>query len=581
MSPVRFGTMLAILAVALFAAACAPVAVREGSGAEPEGGHFEVAEAPVLARSGTDIVAAYFNSKNVLMFRRGDGSELALSEDDAGDAQRDYAVLHSDGAGLYAFWRPKLTKNIDGVGYVGTKLVYFRASLDGGRTFGPSKRLNRAGGAFQPHVASNGKGDLYVAYIDERNSSDNLDIYLNVSHDRGASWKQDDIKITGNETNMSSDLHLVAEGDRVYASWFTRSYAGDFKIFVRTSRDRGETWDAPVVARDNFAQPATPTLTWAGDKLALCWGDRDAVRCETSPDHGKTWSGPAAIEDSAGTQGLFLKGDVRGNLHMILGRKIGDERSRVNLFYTRSEDGIHFSKQRSLNGGDAFTASAILPTLDIGDDGSVLATWVDLRYLRAVIALNYSKDGGVTWLPEAQVVAGNNRKFNMFPAVAARMDGSYRIVWQEALKRTDASTKIAMADYRPGSFVGVAMPQPDPERLKARVDAFWTLREQGKFDRVYDYMDPFFQEASSRAAYVRSQGAVVYRSHKLVGEPELHGVRGSMNVSYESEVPELMLHGKKISVPDKVVEVPQEWVWVDGEWYCVFRDLFGGSNLPD
>lgn len=576
MKPLKL--LLTMLGASLFLTACTGAAVKSEPPGEIKAGRLELSEAPSLERHGNEVDTLYYSPENRLVLRHGDGSELVLNEPNDKDARRSYTVLHSDGQGLYAVWRPKLIKAVEGVGGPGDKLVYFRASQDGGKNFGPIHRLNQQGGAFKPFIASNGKGDLYVAYTDERNSGSDIDIYLNVSHDRGTSWKKEDVKIDGNESRMSFNPSLVADGDRVYVSWLTKTYANEFKIFVRASEDRGETWMAPVAAHVSLAQPATPVLIKTAKGLLLCWGDVDAVRCASSADHSKSWSTSVAVDDSKGAAGLILAADPKGQAHILIAKKPEQEKAKVNLFHVFSADGSVFSKPQRLSGGEPYVASAILPTLSFGDDGSVLAAWVEMRYLRPVIAANYSRDGGKTWMESDIVLTAKKGLYNFFPAVSYAGAGRYAVVWQESANRSNPTSVIGQTEYRPGS-PGVATPQPDVARLKERVNAFWSLREEDKWDKVYDLMDPFFREGNSRSAYVKTQGNVKYYSHRLVGEPEINGSRASVQVAYESEVPELMLKGKKVSVPKTEVEIPQEWIWVDGEWYQVFRDLFGGSSL--
>lgn len=570
----------ALLSAAIFLAACTTATVRNETAGEIKGGRLEPTEAPALARHGNEVMASYYSPEGRLILRRADGTEQVLNEPNEKDARRSYAVLHSDGEALYALWRPKLIKDVEGVGIPGDKLVYFRASPDGGKTFGPISRLNQKGGAFKPFIASSGKGDVYVAYTDERNSGSDIDIYLNVSHDRGASWKKEDIQIDGNESRMSFNPSVVADGDHVFVSWMTKTYAKEFKIFVRASADRGETWLAPVAAHVSLAQPATPLMIKTATGLLVCWGDVDAVRCTRSADKGKSWSGSVAIEDSRGAAGLLLAADPKGRAHLLISRKPEEEKARVNLFHVFSEDGGVFSKPKRLNGGMPHTASTIMPVLDFGDDGSVLAVWNDMRYLRPVISANYSRDGGKTWLEQDIVLGARKGKWNFFPTVAYAGGGKYAVAWQESADRKDTVSVVALSEFRPGS-AGVIMAPPDVARLKERVDAFWRLREEAKWEQVFDLLDPFFREGSSPSVYGKSQGSVKYHSHRLVGEPEINGVRASVQVAYDSEVPELMLKGKKVSVPRAEVEIPQEWIWVDGDWYHVFRDLFGGSTLID
>lgn len=570
-----------LLGASLFLSACAPLSpLKSEQAGEIKSGLLDIALTPKLVTQANVVQMIYFNPEGSVVLRRADGGEQVLNDENEKDMQRTNAVLHSDGQSLYALWRPKLIKAIDGVGGPGDKLVYFRASLDGGKSFGPVQRLNQKGGAFKPFIASSGKGDVYVAWTDERDSGTDLDIYLNVSNDRGANWRQKDIKINGAESKMAIDLSLVADSDRVHVSWMTRTDDQQFKIFVRSSEDRGATWQAPVAANISLSQPASPRLVKTSSGLLLCWGSAETVRCTRSTDFGKSWSDSVVVQDSEGAAGLVLEADPKGNAHMLIAKKPADEKAKLNFYHVMSEGGSVFSKPQRVTGGEPHKNTTILPVLSFGDDGSMLAAWVDMRYWRPVIAINYSADMGKTWLPDSVVLAGKKGVFHFFPTVSYAGSGKYSLAWLETVSRSIPGSVIGQADYRPG-FRGVTMPPPDAKSLKERADKFWRLREADKWGEIYDLLDPYFREINSRSAYIKSQGSVKYFSHRLVNEPEIKGSLATVKVAYESEVPEVMLKGKKISIPKQEVEIDQEWVWVDGDWYQVFRDLFGGSALID
>lgn len=575
-----FKLFFTLVAGPVVLAACAPASVRTEQVSEVKAGHFEISEAVTTARHGNAVEMLYFNPDNRLVLRHPDGAEQVLSEDKDGDVRLAYATLHSDGKALYALWRPKLAKSVEGVGEPGDKLIRVRTSLDGGKSFGRVHRLNQKGGAFAPLVASNGLGDVYVAYTDERNAG--IDLYLNLSHARGEDWKKEDLKLNDDAQGFAAvNPSLVADGNRVYASWMSRGADEQFKLVVRSSEDKGEHWLAPVVAHSSPTQPGTPVMVKITSGLLLCWSDVDAVRCKRSSDQNKEWSEAVAVKDTDGTEGVFLYADPKGKAHLLIAKKpVGDEKKRINLFHVLTSDGALFSSPQRLSGGTLYGASTILPQLSFGDDDSVMAAWVDMRYVRPTIGANYSADGGVTWLAQPLVMAGKSGMFNYFPSVSYAGGGKYQVAWEESPNRSIPTTVIGTRGYQPGGN-GVQMPPPDVARLKERIDAFWTVREADKWDLAYDFLDPFFREANSRQNYVKTQGLVKYYAHRLAGEPQITEQTAAAPVAFTSEVPEVMLKGKKISVPKNEVEISQEWVWLDGEWYHVFRDLMNNSQLPD
>ena len=74
---------------------------------------------------------------------------------------------------------------------------------------------------------------------------------------------------------------------------------------------------------------------------------------------------------------------------------------------------------------------------------------------------------------------------------------------------------------------------------------------------------------------------MAYYSYAIKDQPQINGVRASVSVTYESEVPEFMLKGKPVTLPRKENTAVQKWVWIDGEWYLVLETVTGTNSLPD
>ena len=122
------------MGVPLFLAGCASVNVGSEQPVVIKASRFEISESVTTERHANAVEMLYFNSDNALTLRRPDGTEQILSENKGGDMRLAYATLHSDGKALFAIWRPKLVKPIEGVGVNGDKLIYVRTSLDDGKT---------------------------------------------------------------------------------------------------------------------------------------------------------------------------------------------------------------------------------------------------------------------------------------------------------------------------------------------------------------------------------------------------------------------------------------------------------------
>jgi hypothetical protein len=88
-------------------------------------------------------------------------------------------------------------------------------------------------------------------------------------------------------------------------------------------------------------------------------------------------------------------------------------------------------------------------------------------------------------------------------------------------------------------------------------------------------MDPFMRHNTKKNAYILSQGSVIYHEYELLSSERVGVSQVRVKVKFSSEVPEMFYGGRKYAVPKKETEATQDWVWVDGNWYLLFKDLFG------
>ncbi len=534
-------------------------------------------DAPRVASFGGEPQLLRLNSRRELVFRKGilPGEERVVSEESPRPAQISLTVLHTDAQGVYLFWRPKLIRSVEGVGRPGDKFVYFRASHDGGKTFGKTHRLNQAGGAFLPRVASNGLGDLYAAWVDERHGT-RYDLYLNVSHDAGRTWKGEDLKLDPGPpgSTRSVDPSLAAEGHHVWAAWLEAE--DGFTLYVRSSRDRGADWEAPVVVDRLSSQPTNPTLLRAKGQLLLYWYDEEGIRGKVSRDEGRTWERIPPLPGSEGAEELAVTADASGTVQVVYAAKPGDH-EKADLFYTRAEDGTRFSPPLRLDTDTPHLATSTLPAIAVSPRGKVLVAWQDFRHFRPAIYANLSDDGGRSWRKadfslEERPGAG----FSFFPSVAASGDGRFAVAWVSYREGRLQEGEAVFRVVDPDQLVTPAIEKPDPARLAERVAAYWNARIAGEWGECYQFMDPFFREKNTREAYAVTQGEVKYYAYR-VQETRVTDRVASVRVFFTHEVPKLELLGQVYRVPKREDETLQEWIWIEGDWYLVFKDVAGQS----
>ncbi len=147
-----------------------------------------------------------------------------------------------------------------------------------------------------PKIAAVGP-TVYVAWADRRHGPLS-DIYCNVSHDSGTTWRATDIRLDtdGPGAGASERVQLAATGDSVFAAWDdARDGAPD--IYLNYSLDAGVTWQPSDIRLDTdcagAAISAVPQIAISGDSIVVVWEDyRDGqadIRANVSSDGGLTW----------------------------------------------------------------------------------------------------------------------------------------------------------------------------------------------------------------------------------------------------------------------------------------------------
>jgi hypothetical protein len=294
----------AILGLAL--AGC--LAGSEGSAAPPEGDAKTVpASLPPLTFESNRRISDYeqahywthtFSSGGHSLVRRGDS--------------------------LYAVWYDVRSGNAD---------VYFAKSTDGGRTFGPNKKVNddtTTSVQYKPGIGVDGDGIIYVAWRDGRKG--NADIFFARSTDDGKTFSRN----------------------------------------IQLNDDRG------------LAYQGNPTLA-VGPKgvVAVAWSDarneKDDIYMTVSRDQGRTFSANRRVNDDPETPAHShpsVAVDGQGTIYAAWEDYRNDN---SDIYLAKSLDGgATFTPNRKVN-DDTGSAPQISPSLALGPSGEIVVAWADFR----------------------------------------------------------------------------------------------------------------------------------------------------------------------------------------------------------
>jgi len=160
--------------------------------------------------------------------------------------------------------------------------IFYRRSMDGGRTWEPVRRLttDRAHSMY-PTAAITGT-NIHVAWVDDRRGSWLL--YYKRSTDEGVTWEPDTaLASAGNYPYLPS---LAASGPDIHIVWNRLGL-----LYYLRSTDNGATWEP-----ERCLTPLTtlwPSVVASGPNVHIAWHGHWNGTCKVtykrSPDRGTTW----------------------------------------------------------------------------------------------------------------------------------------------------------------------------------------------------------------------------------------------------------------------------------------------------
>lgn len=549
-------------------------------------GIFPAYEKPQFLLQGSKKFLLRYAKNNTLVARDlTTGVEAEVNGDYPKNARLNGLATYSDDQKMYVAWRPKLVDPVAGLGESGSKFVFVASSSDG-TTFSAPAKLSNEGGAFMPQLMGNGRGDVYAAWQDERAGSA-YGLFLNVSHDHGNTWKAKETMISVGVPgeSFSSEPAMLANEKSAWVVWtesrVNPSDKGRHSIYFRASNDSGESWQSAVPVIQSQTELFQPHLVKSNKRLLVYWMEADGVKGASSDDQGVTWQAMQALKGQvASTQQLLVKTDSSGNVHLLFGGKGAGADDKNALYYTRSADGVTFTDPVRLNTGPEFQASAVLPEMAFGPKNDVMVVWMDFRYFRPVIMGVYSADSGKSWSRDYLLDEGPETGVSQYPVMVAQPDDT----WLLSSIRYDTVTmtqgRAVVTEITPGKLSASNLPKPaDLGKLESRVKAWWDSRLNAQWATSFDLSDPFMRARTNRKKYIDGQGMVTYFDYEIANVEQVSERRVQVAVKYTSEVPELEIYGKKIAIPKKTETVIQDWIWVDGNWYFLYKDLYGKTFL--
>jgi len=244
---------------------------------------------PRIAAYGNDVYVVWSDSTNsnnleILLRRSTDngatfGPIIDLSNTpvpQSGDSSGDPQIVVSD-KNVYVVWREQ---TFGGMGYGD---ILFRASADGGDTFGPAINLSNSTAASHDSKIATYGNNVYVVWVETgtgtqyglpikdvffRRSTDNgtsFDTAINLSNTRECYYNQWEVPFP----------NLAASGSNVYVVWSNRAYEElilwSSEVWFRRSTDNGATFEKALNVSNDADSSIYPQIGASGSYVHVAW----------------------------------------------------------------------------------------------------------------------------------------------------------------------------------------------------------------------------------------------------------------------------------------------------------------------
>jgi|GEM_PF-3421382 len=212
--------------------------------------------------------------------------------------------------------------------------IYFTRSTDGGATWDTAQRVDRTSSAAGTagiglNITSDNHGTVVLIWDDFRNETDGQ-MFVNVSHDNGATWSGEEVIDGGSRLpNIVFTDVVIDPSGHVLAVWTDARTGASTDIMTARSNDRGDSFSQEVRVNDvtgNTDVDVTAVATrdsdfvvsWKSDRFGN--GDYYAAR---SVDNGATWTADTRLNQNAqGTLTPYMGSmcsDGHGTIYRFMG----------------------------------------------------------------------------------------------------------------------------------------------------------------------------------------------------------------------------------------------------------------------
>ncbi len=543
---------------------------------------------PAVVEIGGQPAALYVTADGRLVFQR--GLQKQFLDTDAPVKGGNRFQLNKDGSHIYAqWWSHENEKNL-----------YFTSTLDSGKSFAPVSIVNDNHGILSPHSFLRGEdGTIGMTYHDER--LPRFQAYSNRSKDHGLTWSRPDTRLDVPPAGGESSTVQNPVGIELDKTWFVAwvdsvTLLGKTRNRILTTRsiDTGLHWTTPEVIFESELNIASLTVKGAGRTVVIAVAEAEqGIQAFVSQDAGAKWQGSGLLAGTAalaGTDGSSNSGIQmqisQGYAHLTWmtahrTMKTRIMRGRLNLA-TASWQG----QVARLDVKPYENTQSLLPTLLATPGGTLLAAWVDYRDIRPNIYLSWSSDKGENWSTPSPLEQSGSASFGLPRLVQWGDDVAIAYESYPTDRIREGQFFLRLLPVRGASVVlprnteAIAVTAEERKALLIkRVNDLWTSRIADDYKVSYGMFDFAYRAVVTEKNYISSVGVMTYLSYEQPAVV-INGNEATVTAKIKYEVqPTTLPNGRVLKLPATDAETVSTWVWVNDNWYLVFRPTPGEPTL--
>ncbi len=300
--------------------------------------------------------------------------------------------------------------------------IYFKASSDGGKTFGRTINLsNNPSFSEHPQIAAV-ENNVYVVWTD--NTSGHKEVLFRMSTNQGKAFGK--VLTISDENTNAYHPEITASGTNVFVIWNNLDADKGNHILLRHSIDGGSIFDSKmeigVGVKDSFPKVAADDSNFFVVWDVKGYDNNTKVMYKNGQDNNASLD-DKTVDLNQGKNGGEPQILSKGN-HILVSWTSNSQMEDNELYLVKSDDfGLSFGNITKVSNG--FKSSNV-ETLMV--DNNLFVVWQESVNDAEEILLKKSTDRGITF--SQTVDLSNNDGISECPSIAAT-EGKLHIVWQD------------------------------------------------------------------------------------------------------------------------------------------------------